>query len=175
MCRQLRVIGTADSVPALASLLTDKDLSHMARYALERIPLPEAGQALREALPKVNGALKVGVIGSLGSRRDASSVAVLVGSLNDTDKMIAKAAASALGNIGTVEAGQALGQFARRPPEDLKLTAADACLVCAERLLADNKKDEATALYQLLRKAQQPSHVRLAAMRGLLLVSKKKG
>ena len=68
-------IGTAESVPALAALLPDKDLSHMARYALERIPAPEAGAALRDALPKLSGALKVGVIGSLGVRRDAASVA----------------------------------------------------------------------------------------------------
>ncbi len=37
------VIGTAESVPALAALLPDKDLSHMARYALERIPAPGSG------------------------------------------------------------------------------------------------------------------------------------
>ena len=51
VCRKLMVIGTAQSTPTLAGLLTDKDLSHMARYALERIPASEAAQALRDALP----------------------------------------------------------------------------------------------------------------------------
>jgi len=43
------VVGTASSVPALAALLTDNELSHMARFALERMPAAEAGAALREA------------------------------------------------------------------------------------------------------------------------------
>ena len=46
----------------------------MARYALERIPAAAAAAALRDALPKLTGTLKVGVIGSLGVRRDAASV-----------------------------------------------------------------------------------------------------
>jgi hypothetical protein len=62
VCRELSLIGTAASVPALAPLLTDKELSHMGRYALERMPCPEAVAALRDALPKTAGLLKVGVI-----------------------------------------------------------------------------------------------------------------
>ncbi len=61
VCRTLKTIGTAESVPALAALLPDKDLSHMARYALERIPAPEAAAAMRDALPGLSGALKAGV------------------------------------------------------------------------------------------------------------------
>ncbi|MBM3892757.1 MAG: hypothetical protein FJ388_26870, partial [Verrucomicrobia bacterium] len=52
-CRQLAVIGTSESVAALAPLLTDEKLSHMARFALERIPGPAADESLREALGKV--------------------------------------------------------------------------------------------------------------------------
>jgi HEAT repeat protein len=173
-CRKLTVIGTAESVPALAGLLTDKDQSHMARYALERIPAPEAAQALREALPRVSGAPKAGVIGSLGVRRDAASVDALASSLHDTDKVVACAAACSLGNIGTPEAGKILSAFAAKAPEDVKTAAVDACLVCAERLLADGKKVDAAALYKLLAGPQHPKHVRLAAARGLLAVAGKK-
>ncbi len=66
VCRKLTIVGTAASVPALAGLLGDKDHSHMARFALERIPAPEAAQALRDALAKLSGNLKIGVISSLG-------------------------------------------------------------------------------------------------------------
>lgn len=41
-CRQLRTIGTGRSIPVLEGLLPYRDLSHMARYALERIEDPEA-------------------------------------------------------------------------------------------------------------------------------------
>src|SRR4029079_16929930 len=67
VCRKLSIIGTAASVPALAALLSHADRSHMARYALQRIHAPEAGDALRKALSQLNGNLKIGVIGSLGA------------------------------------------------------------------------------------------------------------
>ncbi len=174
ICRTLKTIGTAESVPALAALLPDKDMSHMARYALERIPAPEAAAALRDALSKVSGAVKVGVIGSLGARRDAESVAGLTPLLGDADKAVACAAACALGNIGNAEAGKALSNSAKTAPEGVKAAVADGCLACAERLLADGNKAGALALYKALNTPDQPKHVRLAATRGVLAVAGKK-
>jgi len=174
ICRKLRTIGTAASVPALAELLPDKDNSHMARYALERIPAPEAAQAMRDALPKLSGALKVGVIGSLGARRDAASVSALSAALTDADVQVAGAAACALGDIGTSEAAKALVEFAAKSPDTVKPALADASLVCAERLLANGKKIEAMRVYKSLGGADQPKLVRLAATRGLLAVAGKK-
>jgi HEAT repeat protein len=173
-CRKLTIIGTAESVPALAALLPDKDLSHMARYALERIPAPDAAAAMREALPKVSGAVKAGVAGSLGVRRDAASVSALAAALADSDAVVASAAACALGNIGTAEAAKALGDFAKKAPAAVKTAVADGLLVCAERLLAGGNKAEALAIYKSLAGEDQPKHVRLAATRGLLAVAGKK-
>src|SRR5262245_19203600 len=48
LCRYLMAIGSSVCVPTLTALLGDKELSHMARYALERIPAPEAAAALRD-------------------------------------------------------------------------------------------------------------------------------
>src|ERR1017187_1365378 len=53
-CARLKRIGTARSVPALTELLADAQLSHSARYALESMAVPEAGSALRQALPKTS-------------------------------------------------------------------------------------------------------------------------
>lgn len=172
--RTLKTIGTAQSVPALAAMLPDEDLSHMARFALECIPAPEAVAATRDALPKLSGALKVGAIGSLGARRDAASVAALAGSLGDADTAIASAAAYALGLIGTREAGKTLGEQAEKAPDGVKPAIANACLACAEQLLADEKRAEAMALYKSLNGEDQPKHVRLAATRGLLAAAGKK-
>ena len=44
-CARLKRIGTEQSIPALAALLTDEQLSHSARYALESMPSAKAGQA----------------------------------------------------------------------------------------------------------------------------------
>jgi HEAT repeat protein len=173
VCRTLKTMGTAESVPAQAALLPDKDLSHMARYALERIPAPEAAEAMRSALPGLSGSLKAGVAGSLGVRRDEASVPALAGLLGDGDKAVACAAACALGSIGTPEAAKALGPAAKSAPEGVKSAVADGCLVCAERLLADGKKGEAIALYKSLMNDQR-KQVSLAAKRGLLSAAGKR-
>lgn len=167
-CRQLSLIASADSVPVLAAMLSDKDLSHMARYALERIPGPEPVAAMREALPKLSGRVQVGVIVSLGARRDPQSAAALAGLLASPDPEVAAAAAASLGEIATPEAVEALGKFQKDAPEKLRPVAANACLACAERLLAAGKSDEAIAIYKSLARPEQPKHVRQAATRGML-------
>jgi len=174
VCRELKVIGTAECVPALAALLADKDLSHMARFVLQAMCAPEAAAAMREALPKLQGPQKVGTIGSLGVRRDAASVSALVPLLNDADKAVASAAVTALGMIGTPEAADALRESVQKLPDSAKAAAADACLACAESLLAAGKKPEAIALYKSLSGEGMPKHVRLAATRGLLSAAGKK-
>jgi HEAT repeat protein len=170
VCRKLMLIGTAQSTPILAGMLSDADLSHMARYALERIPAPEAGQALRDALPKIPAAQKVGVVGSLGVRRDTASVPALAALLGDGDAALARAAAIALGDIGTVEAANALTDNKPGAPET-RQAAVDATLACAEDLLAAGKKSEALAVYKSLSGDGQPKQVRLAVLRGMALCS----
>ncbi len=172
-CRMLSVVGTADSVQALAELLGDKDLTHMARYALERIGGPESLRAMRDALPKTSGVVKAGIIESLGARRDSASVNALAGLAAGADNMIAFAAINALGKIGTPESAKVLGEIAKKAPDDLKLIAADACLACAERLATDGEKAQAMLLYKDLSGEDQPKYVRLAATRGLLAAAKK--
>ena len=173
-CRMLSEIGSADCVPALAGLLTDQDLSHMARYALERIGGPESVKAMRDALPKVSGALKAGMIESLGARRDGASVEVLTILAGGPDKTLAFAAINALGKIGTPEAAKSLADIVKKAPDDLKPIAADACLACAERLSAEGKKAQAILLYKGLSGEDQPKYIRLAATRGLLAAAAKK-
>ena len=116
--RKLAIIGTAESVPALAALLPDKDLSHMARYALERIPAAEAAKALRDALAKTSGAEKAGVIGSLGARRDAESIADLAALVGDSDAAIAARRGHGPGRHRHRRVGQGLArcQAGRRTP-----------------------------------------------------------
>ena len=163
VCRQLRTIGTAASVPALEALLADPDLSHMARYALERIPASQAGQALERQLRKLDGLLKIGVISSLGARGEG--VSLLRPLLQDSDEAIARAAAIALGRIASLDASKALGSAKPRPA--LAAVFADASMSCAEKLLAAGQAKEAKATYQRLLKNNPPELIRLAAERGL--------
>src|SRR5205823_6070982 len=84
-CRQLAWIGDREAVPTLAGLLADEQLSHMARYALEQIADPSAGDALREAAAKLKGKQLAGVLNSLGVRRDKKSVEMLSRFVKDSD------------------------------------------------------------------------------------------
>ena len=174
MCRKLRVVGTAQSLAALAALLPAEDTSHIARYALERIPDEKAAEAMRNALPKVSSKLKSGIIGSLGVRRDSKSIMLISKFLADSDVQVAKAAAQSLGLIGTLAAAKELSRFAKKAPANMKVPLADACLACAERLLADGEKSEAVALYKELQGGDQPSHVKAAAMKGIVTAATKK-
>ena len=167
VCRALRKMGTAASVPTLAALLADKDLSHMARYALERIQAPAAGAALRGVLPKVSGALKVGMISSLGARADAASAPALIGLLGDADATVVIAAATALGEIATAKAATALVAAAEKAPAAAKPAVIDGALRAAEQLAAAGKKADAMVVYKAFSKSAV-KHVKLAAMRGLL-------
>lgn len=172
VCRLLMVVGTAEAVPALAALLASEELSHMARYALERIPDPAAAKALRDAIPQLNGKLKAGVIGSLGVRKDADSVAILAPLLADADPVVVRTAACALGDIQTTDAVAALS--AASVPAECQMAVTDALLACAEKLLADTQRAEAMKIYKKFTGDQQPKHVRLAATRGLLACAGKK-
>lgn len=167
VCRKLAIVGTAASVPALAPLLGNKATSHMARYALERIKAAEAAQALRTALATTQGNLKIGVISSLGARRDTEAVAALGNLLRDGDPALARAAALSLGAIGNTESATAL-QSAFHAGAGDKQALLDGLLACAEALLARDQKTEALSIYNSLLGGGHERLVRLAATRGVL-------
>jgi HEAT repeat protein len=167
-CHRLAIIGPKEAVPALAALLTDEKLAHMARHALEPMTDPAAAAALRDALGKVKGLLLVGVINSIGFRRDAAATGALAGLLSSPDEQVTTAAAAALGRIGTVEAAKKLQGTLSGASGARLIAFADASLTCAERLVADRQRDEATAIFDRLVGAGFPNHIRTAAMCGAI-------
>ena len=175
-CRLLSRIGTEKSVPALAAMLADEKLAHMARYALETIPHPSATDALRNAVGTLKGRRLVGVIGSLGVRRDVKAVAALAALLASSDAEVARAAARALGNIAAPDAAKALTDALGHAPRGNRLAVCEGLLRCAERLTAAGRRDQAGAIYDRLRGlAGAPHQVRAAALRGALLTRGKDG
>ncbi|MBN1420929.1 MAG: HEAT repeat domain-containing protein [Planctomycetes bacterium] len=168
-CLMLARIGTAKAVPALVALLGDEKLSHMARYALEPIPDPAVDVALRGALAKLEGRKLVGVIGSLGVRRDLAATGALVGLLRAGDAQVACAAARALGSFGSRAAVDALqGALSRA---ETRLCVIEGLLRCAESQAAGGDRAIATAIYDRLRALKDAPHqVRTAALRGAVLV-----
>ncbi|MBM3890756.1 MAG: hypothetical protein FJ388_16730, partial [Verrucomicrobia bacterium] len=174
-CRQLGVIGTKDAVPTLAALLGDEKMAHMARYALEPIPSPAVDDALRDALGKLKGRLLVGVIGSLGVRRDAKAVEPLSKLLKDSDADVAQAAARALGKIGTLAAANALKPAVATASAGNRVAFCEGLFRAAESLIAQKKSKEAIAIYDQLLVLNAPPQVRTGALRGAILTRGKDG
>lgn len=168
-CRELQAIGTAKSVPALAALLADAKTADIARYALERIGGDEAGAALRAALKAATGPVRIGIVNSLGERRDAPSVAALTALARDTDAPTADAAIAALGKIGGGDALKAL-QVAARPPVGVM---ADALLMCAESLAKRSRSDAAGVYRSVFENAAASPVARKGALRGWMLTEPK--
>jgi HEAT repeat protein len=174
-CKQLAIYGKKDAVPALVPLLADARLSSWARIALEVIPDPAADEALRQASGQLQGRLLVGVINSIGVRRDAQGVECLLARLKDADAEVASAAAVALGRIGGPAAVKALEPSLGNGPAAVRSAVAEGCILCAEKFLSGGKREEAVRLYDLVRKADVPKQRILEAIRGAILARQEAG
>jgi len=175
-CRQLGIIGTKKAVAPLAALLSDEKLSHMARYGLEPIPDRAVDEAFRDALGKLKGRPLVGVIGSIGVRRDARAVAALAKLQHNSDRDVAQAASRALGSIGNSDAAKALTRAMIADSTRVNsLARHEGLLRCAERLAADGKKSEAIGIYDHLRGLPAAHQVRGGAVRGAILTRGRDG
>jgi HEAT repeat protein len=173
-CRQLALVGSDGSVPALAAHLGEGDqtLGYMARFALEQIPAPEAAAALRQALGKTEGQARIGIINSLAARGDAEAVPALV-MLLDADPETAAHAATALGKIGGTAARNALAKARSSAKPPVRHAAEDALLICANRLADAGKNEDAQPIFAQLHEKATAKHVRLGALAGLAKVGAK--
>jgi hypothetical protein len=167
-CQRAGELGTKEAVPALAALLGDPHMSTYARYGLEPIADPSVDEALRAALSKLKGNLLIGVVNSIGKRRDSKAIPALVKMMHGADPDVARAGASALGNIGGEPAAKELKAALAKTTGMTRAAIADAALVCAERLIAEGKRDQGLALYSSLSAPDVPKPARLAAMSGII-------
>lgn len=167
-CQRSGELGAKEAVPALAALLGHPHLSTYARYGLEPIADPAADHALRSALPKLKGDLLIGVINTVGKRRDAGAAPELNKLLYASDSNVSRAAAMALGSIGGESSMKALQAGLSKSKGPARVAFADASLICAERLLAQGNREQGLALYASLTNAGVPKAARLAAMEGII-------
>ena len=165
-CRALRLIGGPDSVPVLAGLVLKPETTDAARFALERIPGGEADQALIAALDKAQGAVKRGLVSSLGERKSAAVVPALEKLAGGKDLSLAADAVKDLGKIGSPEAIRVLTAMLGKASPQLKLEAASALLLAAEGFLKTGDKAGAAAIYDKLFATDLPPVMRQAAFKG---------
>ena len=173
----LAVHGSPACVADVATYLANERLSSWARIALEAIPGDEASAALRAAAAPGTALASrqlVGVINSLGVRRDVAAVPLLVARLGDGDANVAEAAAAALGKIGSADAATALAAalVTGKPDRD---TVAEACVVCGERRIEAGDTAAAVGLFDAVRKADVSEQRQAEAWRAAILARGREG
>ena len=166
ICRQLWLIGTKESVPTLAEMLTVAETSDMARYSLENNTCPEAGETFRNALGMAKGNMLIGIINSLGERLDAMSADAIGKLLSVPDEDVATAAAVALGKIGGVTSRSSLEQAIKSGTPTVRTAASWALLKLADNLLTRGEKVEAAEIFQSLSSIDDPKQLKKAALLG---------
>ncbi len=174
-CKKLAVDGSKDCVGDLAKLLPDPQLNSWARIALEAIPGAESADVLLKATGSLEGRLLVGVINSIGVRRDAGAAETLIGLLKNKDADVASAAAVALGRIGSDAATKSLRDNLAGAPVNVRSAVAEGLVLCAEQRHSAGKSAEAVAIYDEVRKADVPKQKVFEATRGAILARKQEG
>ncbi len=174
-CQRLVLVGDESAVTTLAELLADERLSAYAREALEGIPGTASNVALREALTRLEGGRLIGVLGSVGARRDAEAIDAIGKLLDNNDLATAAAAARALGHIGTPTAADVLRKALSDASPELRPAIGNACLICVQQLAKQGETDKAVALCDAVEKADLPEHIRLAAISNAILAQGKDG
>ena len=174
-CKNLAIHGSNKAVPDLSKLLSDPQLSSWARIALESIPGPAADEALRTAADSLDGRLLIGMINSIGVRRDANAVDSLTERLQDANADTASAAAVALGLIGNAAATESLRAALATAHEDNGSAVAEGCVLCAERLHSDGNSVAAIDIYDEVRNADVPMQRIIEATRGAILARNEGG
>lgn len=175
VCRQLRLIGTARSVPVLEKMLLAEETCDMARFALEKIPGKEAEAALVSGLSLASSGQRIGSIASLGQRKSASAVPELGRLLDDPDPLIRMASARALGHIAGSQAAGILSSALDEARDESSIQLATALLSCADQFRIAEETEQAAALYERLCGISFPVSVRVAAWKGLIASGGERG
>ena len=174
-CKGLAVYGSSAAVGELGKLLSDEELASWARIALEAIPGEAADEALRKAQDGLQGKLLVGVINSIGVRRDAQAADALAKRLQDKDAEVASSAAAALGRIASDAATKSLRNSLAGAPVKVRSAIAEGLVLCAERLQAAGRDAEAIEIYDEVRQADVPKQRKIEATRAAILARKQDG
>lgn len=163
--QQLWIVAGPECVDALVALLSDSDpqICEYARMTLETVPCcPKASEALRDALKK-GGATRweLGLIHSLGVRRDADSVALIA-------PFVAKPETSgvAIEALAQIATPKALAVVEKALP-----ASAERLIQAAVSLNKGGKHEKAAALATQVFQAKVPAQVRASALAVLACAS----
>ena len=163
-------IAGVDAVQPLAGYLSDKKWGHYSRFALQKMEGQEVADALLQSLDALEGNLKLGVIDTIGRRRDPIAITRLAKLLKDPDAKVAAAAAVALGGIGTTEAAATLTEaLSFEKDTHRRESLASSLLLVGQRLAKTGNAQAAIRLFDHLRDAELAKTYRIGATQSAIL------
>jgi len=170
--QMLQDIGGAECVDSLGELLKSDNpiCREQARCILENIPAPAAIDKLHQALfAAVEPKWQIGLINSLGARRNSASIDWIARMLKDRNASVARAAAAALGSIGNAEAIGVLNDLRLVSVGELHNAIADALLACAQKALSSGDRETALTIWRkMYENPTEARLVRIAALRAMV-------
>ncbi|MDQ2730436.1 MAG: HEAT repeat domain-containing protein [Armatimonadota bacterium] len=161
-CQMLRIVGSPRCIPVVATLLPDEDLSQAARYVLLPLHDPAVDTALRQALRQTQGKVQLGIINTIGDRRDRGALDALGSLVKSGDNEQSLAALNAIGKIGGAPAARTL----ERSKPDAALTGAwsQAYLRSATSMAAAGDTGHSEKMLRSLLDGPYPSATRAGAL-----------
>jgi HEAT repeat protein len=167
--RQLRIVGSRACIPTVENMLAKKELRYVARYILAGLECSEAAEALHRALPASSGNNRAEIIASLAERGYTAALDDMVKGLADKDQTVVFASIRALGRLGGPQAVRALAGLRQTATGLLGAEIDHALIRCAESFLKVGNRKEAIRLYSAFHRPDKNIHLRIAALRGLVL------
>lgn len=173
--KRLAIYGTKASIPALVPMLANRDMGMYARYAMEPMPDPAVDEAFREALKTLKGGPLVGVLTSIGVRKDKEAVPLLAPLLESDEPEVVKATYGAYGYIGTVECAEVLKNSLKTLKPEYGKALCDAAFDCAEELYANDQNELALSMYDAVLASDAAEFLKEAAIYRRILALKENG
>lgn len=176
ICSKLGELGSKSAIPVLTDLLQVPELFDSACFALGKIPGEQSAQVLRNALQTTEGKNRIGIITSLGLRKDIKSIPAITVFLNNNDPDTVISAGSALCMMEDESALSALWTARSQAIESARLKLTQQALACANKILEKKKSPDALSVIRnISADSSYPPSLRIASLRSLLKYSEEEG
>jgi len=166
-------IVTEKSLPLLLHKIKISDDEVLAMAIIDMAGL-RPGKDLAKIYAGASPEMKVSIINHFGVMRDESGLKVLEKAVKDQSPVISSAALSSIARIGTLNSVKILQMEINSLKRPYPSVLSEDILICAERLAAAGQKETATELYEILKDESNPENTRIAANKGLFILSEDK-
>lgn len=169
LLQQLRLIADEQNVASIVRWLTDEQSSAPAIAVLLSVG-KGAAEAIRVALPRSTGRVRLGLVQALGDLRDETAAPAITALLSEPDVETRTTAARALSHIGKADSADSLLKASDSGEGFERVAMTDACLTLAQTLAASGNREAARGILTHLRDTRsEPSeaYVRQVAERAL--------